>query len=104
MQEYLNTNILTSEEQQLVFCLRTRSLDLKNNRKSQYTDLSCSVCQDRNTIENEEHQLRCVKLISENDDPSVRYMDVFGSLVDQIRAVKVFTKVWIKRQVLLGKF
>ena len=95
-QPYLLSEHLSKTECQLLFSLRCRNLDVKTNFKILYkNDLSCRTCRESNITENEQHILECKGLISENDDPFMRYEDVFGDLNSQIRTVQVFKKVLI---------
>ena len=96
--------MLTKEDQQLWFMLRTRSLNLKKYRKYQYFyDLNCIICKEPESLEDENHLLSC-KVLNVNylsDINSVTYPDVFKSLQQQIKAVTVFKRIWRMREILL---
>ena len=94
-QPYLLSPYLSKSDSQLIFSLRCRNLDVKTNFKILYNnDLSCKNCcesniteNNLNITENEQHILECEGLVSENDDPSVKYDVIFSDIHSQIRAM-----------------
>jgi hypothetical protein len=60
MQPYLKTEVLSLSEKKLLFSLRTKMLRLKANFSSMFgNDLTCSLCEEMNSIESETHLLNC---------------------------------------------
>ena len=98
IKEYLTSHRLSTHEKQLLFRLRTRTTPNKTNYKNRYKDdLSCILCKDPNTEENLSHLLRCPFLQTKpqlGDIQSVKSEDIFGSLDDQVRSVKVWDKIF----------
>ena len=75
-------------------------LDCKTNFKMSYQDnMTCRLCKDTNSLENEDHILTCSVLNSEKND--IEFNDVYGSIEQQYKAIKVFKKVIRKRKVYL---
>ena len=98
MQPYLKTEVLSLSEKKLLFSLRTKMLRLKANFSSMFgNDLTCSLCEEMNSIESETHLLNCSFLkkdkVLENEMQQVSYFDVFSDIEKQIKIVKVVKKV-----------
>ena len=97
MKDYLKTNRLTLQEKQLLFSLRTRMVPVKSNFKKKYgNDLSCMLCD--KFEESQQHLLACPELLPQSD---VNYMDLFGSLEEQIKAAKHWSNVMMERRIKL---
>ena len=94
--------MLYKEEQQLLFSLRCRSYPVKSNFKTQYEgDMTCRVCLDPSSYEDEIHLTLCPKLKSETDGHNLDVNDVFGPLSKQIYFIKQFKQISRKRDLLL---
>ena len=100
---YLQDNIFSKCDQQLLFKLRTKMLDLKTNFGELYqNNLMCRTCRKVGSVENEDHLLNCEALISENKNiGEVKFNFVYKNLEKQKRALEVFKAVLRKREVLL---
>ena len=99
---YLRENILTKNDCQLLFELRSKMLDVKTNFSNMYNnDLTCRTCRKTGSIENEDHILICEILKSEIGDQQVEFDYVFQDLGKQKIAVKAFRSILRKREVLL---
>ena len=99
MQEYLTADKLTVNQKKLLFKLKTRMTPNKTNLKSKYkNDLSCTLCKNKETIEDLPHLLCCPFLTRQPELVpgmcDVKYQDVFGKLIQQVEAVKVFEKIF----------
>ena len=98
MQPYLTSPTLTLSDKKFLFKMRTKMLRIKGNFSSIYkNDLSCSLCLDEQTEENENHLL-CCPIVNkdkelENNIKNVMYEDVFDTLGKQKRAVGVFKRI-----------
>ena len=98
MQGYLQSEILTTSQKQILFNLRMRTTDFKINYKNKYkNDMSCRFCTSAE-IETYFHALKCPILVC---DPSVRkeaYQihpnDIYGTLKEQFKAVHVWEKIF----------
>ena len=99
VKQYFSDRRFSKEEVQLLFTLRTKMLDVKQNFKSQFKNLQCRICEDKNSIEDEDHILKCVKF-NDNED-NISFSDVYGNTDDQLKAVKIFKKIMRRRQVYL---
>ena len=75
-------------------------LDCKTNFRNQYNNvLTCRICKENDSIEDEDHILNCSVL---NDEGyGVQFSEVYGSADEQYRAVQVFKKVLRRRQIYL---
>ena len=70
-----------------------------------HTDYTCDLC--KNEEDSIQHCLECPVLISKcadlYNDRIVNFKDLFGSLEKQIRAIKLYEKILVKREELLEK-
>ena len=107
LQDYLKTEKLTTKQKKLLFSLRTRSIDVKNNYKNKYKfNMRCQICEDENSVDSEEHYLKCTKILENIDDNidilNARHGDIFSKNIDeQISITKIFQTVFKIRQKLL---
>ena len=70
---------------------------VKTNFKNKYGDnLSCLLCE--KSEESQQHLLVCPELLPQSD---VKYMDLFGSLDEQVKAAKHWSKVMLERRIKL---
>ena len=72
-------------------------VNLKTNFKSQFKDLHCRVCNEIDSIEDEEHILQCGEFGDYNED-KISFVDVYGDVDEQMKAVKVFKKILRRRE------
>ena len=98
MQNYLTSSELSLSQKKMLFRLRSKMLKIKANFSAFHNDvLTCSLCGDINSCETEMHLLSCPKLMEDKnlktDMEKVSYMDVFGKIVEQKKAVEVFTRI-----------
>ena len=70
-------------------------VNVKLNFKSVHEDWQPRVCNDKNSIEDEEHILHCGEF--GNDDDDIRFDAVYGDVDKQLKAVKVF-KIILRRR------
>ena len=99
MQEYLTTELLSKREKQLLFRLRSRTTPNKTNYKAKYlNNLSCTLCEIPDLEESESHLLCCDYLTSipelAQELLTIQYEDIYKSLPSQIKAVKVWSKIF----------
>ena len=99
MKEYLKSEELSTFEKQWLFKMRVRMCPNKTNFEGIYKpDLSCSLCKDKTSKETESHLLQCPffskfpELASEM--ANIKYMDIFSDISKQIKAVRVWIKVF----------
>ena len=94
MKEYLKTDRINLVQKQLLFSLRTRMVMVKCNYRNKYGDnLSCSLCQTLSQ-ESQEHLLVCPGILEEEERcKEVQYLDIFGTLDEQVRAAHYWTKI-----------
>ena len=96
-QAYFSDRRFSKFDIQLLFTLRTKMLNCKSNFQNQFNNkLTCRICKEINTIENEDHILICTVL--NNEVYEVTFSDVYGSIDEQYKAVQVFKKVLRRRQ------
>ena len=98
MKTYLTCAKLNTREKQLLFKLRTRTTPNKSNYKNKYKgDLTCILCKDPNSEENLAHLLNCTYLSNNpqlRDIHTIKCEDIFGCLDDQVKAVKIWAKIF----------
>ena len=98
MKEYLRSEKITLEEKQLLFSMKTRTVNVKTNFKSKFSNLSCRLCGNPSEEESEIHLLRCEKLIFEQDFKTlldkIIYTDIFGKIEKQVNAIKIWKKLF----------
>ena len=102
MKEYLSTDKLTLQQKQLLFNLRYRMVLVKCNYKRKYEEnLFCTLC-DTQAEESQEHLLVCPALLEEIvEDKTVKYLDIFGPLEKQVKAVRYLSQIISVRKVKL---
>ena len=105
-QNYLQTNVLTTKQKQLLFSLWTRSVDVKTNYKNMYKfNLQCRLCEKYE--DSERHYLVCEKILN-NIDPSIElktanYEQIFSSdIEEQVNITKIFYEIFKLRSKLLA--
>ena len=96
MKEYLKTDLISVDEKKLLFSMKTRTVNVKTNFKSNFSNLLCRLCFKPNEEESELHLMSCQKLNNEIDINSIfrniAYIDIFGTLDKQIFAIKIWKK------------
>ena len=108
LQNYLRTNKFTTKQKKLLFSLRTRSIDVKNNYKNKFQfNMKCRMCEDENSIDSEEHYLKCSKILENFDDNedilNAKYEDIFSQNIDeQISITRIFETIFKIRQKILN--
>ena len=96
-QPYLSDRRFSKEDVQLLFTLRTRMLECKSNFEHQYQhNMCCRLCNDTDTIEDEDHILACNVINTEQHE--VEFSDVYGTVDEQYKVVQVFKKVLRRRK------
>ena len=95
MQDYFLPNEiekLNKEEVQLIFRIRSKSIDLKMNRKNQFETLECSVCSEEN--ESQEHIYQCKeiwKLKNQNRIEIPEYEEILhGDVQQKVKVARIF--------------
>ena len=99
MKEYLKTDQLSLKEKQLLFKLRVRMTPNKTNFPKKYKDnVSCSLCKKLGSVENLLHLLHCPFLTNHpdmcGDIGTIEAGDIFGDLKQQVKAVKIWMKIF----------
>ena len=99
MQEYLKTDELKLKEKQMLFKLRVGMTPNKTNFSNKYKDdLSCTLCKNVSSEENLLHLLVCPVLVDHPDLTAdirtVKVGDIFGSFSQQVKAVKIWMKIF----------
>ena len=96
MKKYLKTNLLNTEEKQLLFMMRCRMNQVKSNFKNQFkNNLNCLLCES-GIPETESHLLQCPGILGDigNNILKIQHSDIYGVLDQQIKAIQVFKKVF----------
>ena len=103
MQDYLKSSNLQISEKKLLFQLRTRMVDVKENFKHAYTEHVCPLCESEN--DSQQHLLDCVTISKDSSsmiDPYLRYSDLFSSDVSkQAQITRLFRSQLKKTRCLL---
>ena len=91
--EYIKSTRLSHKEKKLLFKLRSRTLDVKQNFKNQNKDPWCTSC--GLFQETQSHLLQCPALAPKLnyliDNSNLTENDIYGSLEKQEKIVKVFS-------------
>ena len=104
LKEYLKTDLLTTEEKQVLFSLRCREYDVKTNYKNKYEeDMTCRICREEESEEDELHTFFKCKILTHDIkiDPKTQFNHVFGSLKEQVNVMKHIMLVTRKRNIIL---
>ena len=98
---YLKDRRFSKEDCQLLFALKTKMIDCKSNFSHLYDedDMSCRICKEENSYEDEDHLMVCKSLNTDLHD--VTYSDVYGNVNKQHRVTQVFKKILRKRNILI---
>ena len=103
MQEYRKYS--SFRRKKLLFQLRTRILDVKENFKHAYPDHVCPLCGSEN--DSQQHLLDCVTISEDSSsmiDPNVKYSDLFSNDVSkQAQITRLFRSQLKKRRRFLQK-
>ena len=98
---YFSDRHFSKEDVQILFALRTKTINCKSNFKRQYgNDLTCRICTEEDSYEDEDHLLICSALT--DGTSTVQFSDVYGDVDSQYEAVKIFKKALRKRDVFLN--
>ena len=98
-QGYLTSNKLTLDEKQLLFQLRTRTFNYRQNFKNKYgSELACFSCKEQDT---QQHLLKNCTVYVGIDTEDSEYEDIFKSTAKQIKITKIMKKIINKRNLLL---
>ena len=92
---YLVYQRLTKYEQQLLFRLRTKTLDVKMNFDRLHADIYCSLC--KLFPETQSHILQCPDVVPNMKTPvisnhSLNEADIYGNLDKQVQIVKIYSE------------
>ena len=102
MQEYLKSSLLTTREKQLTFALRSGSYNLKVNYKSRFDkDMKCRICSDENSSEDKIHTFENCSELIDISYKHIRFSHLFGSVKEQVNAMKYFSQIITKRDIIL---
>ena len=103
MQAYLKCPLLTTIEKQNLFNLRNRSYNVKSNYKSQFeNNMTCRICLFENSYEDEVHTFEMCTELTSVENSNIKFADIFGSLSQQVDAIKYFSKIILKRDLFLS--
>ena len=80
-QEYLVNKSFHSGDAKLLFSLRTRMVNVRNNYKNRQGDLRCPLCEQ--DVDTQEHLLACEKI--HQSEPGVSYDAIFEDDREDIR-------------------
>ena len=98
MQDYLNSDNLSTEEKQLLFKFRTRTYPCKTNYRRLYEpDLSCLICLREDSPE---HLLQCTT--QGINLSGLAFDDIFGNIKQQIPIIKALKQITVNRNLLLN--
>ena len=99
MREYLKSKEINPSQAKLIFKIRTRMLNLKNNFKNGHKDLSCPIC--GKGLDSQQHMMmECLKL---GDMLNLQeYNTLFGENEEKIaKVIKKVEKILNSRSTLL---
>jgi hypothetical protein len=93
IQNYLINSQFNNKEQNLLYTLRSRCYDSKNNfKKMNKHNIKCIFgC---NSLEDQRHTfIICQKIKSQMTGPDIRYENIFGNISEQKEVVEIFLKI-----------
>ena len=97
IQEYFTDNRFSIKEKLILFKLRSSMDDVKLNFSSMHSDTTCELCTD-GVPQDTSHLLFCRALLEKcpelYNDTAVEYNHIFSGTNDQLRAAKLFLKVF----------
>ena len=97
---YFSDKRFSKEDIQILFSLRTKMTDSKSNFSNLFdNDLTCRMCKEVNSIEDEDHILICKKLNTERYD--AKFADVYSDIEKQYKVTQVYKKVLRRRKIYL---
>ena len=97
---YFSDKRFSKEDIQILFSLRTKMTDSKSNFSNLFdNDLTCRMCKEVNSIEDEDHILICKKLNTERYD--AKFADVYSNIEKQYKVTQVYKKVLRRRKIYL---
>ena len=96
-QNYFTSNSFSLSDKQMLFSLRTRMLNVKQNIKNMYPgNLGCNLCNECD-IQTQDHLLNCQKIISNCEELfnniHFEHDDIYGSTKKQLSVAKLYSKV-----------
>ena len=102
LQTYINSNIFSNYEVEMLSKFRSRNIDVKSNFKKKFTfnnieNLQCSLenCYEE---ENQEHILKCKTLLEKLDTETkskiddIKYQDIFSNTKKQKKVITILIK------------
>ena len=103
MQSYLKSDQLTLEEKRALFMLRSKSFGVKSNFSNMFkSDMSCRICNNPQTFEDEMHTFNCIELTHDFEiNSDIKFTDIFEDLPKQIDAIKYFLRIIKRRELVL---
>ena len=98
-QKYLLSDNLSTDQQKLLFHLRTRSTQTKNNYQNKYKfDMSCRYCKNKQSEESDSHLLKCPVIVNSLQNltnlNTVKYEDIFAEESKQVEVTKVYQAIF----------
>ena len=94
VKSYLTYKLLSTPEKRLLFNIRCRMTRNKSNFKNKFSNLICRLCLVDNSEESLIHLTVCSFVKQHIPEVSrVTVDDIYGELGDQIRAVKIFSRI-----------
>ena len=91
MQKYLQPNQtnIKREEAQLIFKLRCRVTDVKNNLQGKYDNQECRICGEES--ETQQHILLCKVINKDKDLKEFKYESLFnGTVTEKLKIARMF--------------
>ena len=100
LQKYLLPNSLNNQQKKLLFLLRSKMVDVRDNFRERYkNDKICKIC--NTEVENQEHVLLCTEITQHANvliDDQVEVSDIFADEVEkQSRITVLFETLWTLR-------
>ena len=91
LQEYLDPGVKLSLKEKInIFKFRTRTLDIKTNRKHKYENDLCDECSKKGKIktESQRHIYKCIELNGNKKQiKGPKYKEIFGNKIDKMKEI-----------------
>ena len=93
MQNYIKSDLLTTDEKQLLFALRTATINVRANFRGAHPNTNCNLCL-QNVPQTSSYLLDCAAILTESDkimnNDRVQLEHVFGDVEHQREAAQIF--------------
>ena len=104
MQKYLKSQLFSNSDIELLFKLRSKTVDVKINFKTKYANSLTCPLNGCNQEDSQEHIFEsCEELLKRSKNDKVKHKQIFSNTKNQFKAVKNFKSLMEMREKLLSE-